>query len=987
MSIACINNLVYKFCPFFGSYSMMSDTEDGTVEFQTSNGTLQSSHDSITVPSIPLSEPMRDQPGNGDMSEDSPSSLPLDTDGRQTAVLAASESHSRHVEDRQANGQCSEINIDSSDELGISSKPVLENENFPEIQIDMSNDVVDVCQAALENLQDKLPEVQFNKPESKDHFANKISDEKEDGLSMKTKMVAQSPDGHSLKLKQMRASTMYTDFICPICESLLSDPCCLGCLHAVCSNCLTVEEQKVRCPTCFTETDIPGGDIGALPRSKVLAALAEKQSTGTKQCEVCRLMKKKSDATGFCLECKDYLCQDCWNVHKFTKFTLNHKVISLDGSSIEELEIQNRRQTENSKCSRHSNEDLKYFCKGCEMNVCTDCILLDHQNHPCISVQEAYEKQKMNLDLMLKGVDDQIQRIQMEDFEMGMAAADLAEEVEIEKIKSTVEKVIQDIQKQEKEAVASVQVKFKSLKGQYKKRQSSAHELLYHLKEAKTICSQFCALSNCEEFMALEKMFCRRLVHVLNMILMPEPISWYEKPSVELDPLLQNDCKLKSLFKVTNYSKCYDWTKDMPCVGTVKEIYKDRELCVKAGHPEWFLRNHKYSSEEVYNMPLKEEGLLHKREGMMDTGISLSTQSESGSTANSENYEDMGAKPKTISPKKKRGRKKKNTASSMENISPCNQIPGGGISGMYNSDFFDTEAYGATLSGQYPGYIEMSEACLNPSSHNPLKYPTTGIFPGVGYMMNSASLNALTDISKKVKITKQASHPSKTQNKDSKENAKAKPKSAPEEAKSKKAKATKTKPANSSVSITPKWRLDTKCADDKDVPFLTSVHPIQHDKVVVSDSMNHKIKMFSIDGNFLKSFDAINPTSVIFVCGTFVWTTGHTIIIKDQNDEFEKVINFQNDTIPHPLSWYPQSHFAVACGDHLRIYHVDKDKQNFTKKCQISFQLPNQQRMSNIFSVKSNGNGKSLVMTDWDLKAVVVGDQEGKVTGMYTVVS
>lgn len=301
----------------------------------------------------------------------------------------------------------------------------------------------------------------------------------------------------------------------------------------------------------------------------------------------------------------------------------------------------------------------------------------------------------------------------------------------------------------------------------------------------------------------------------------------------------------------------------------------------------------------------------------------------------------------------------------------------------------ESNFYDASLYGQVPGYVGMSEY-LNHSLFRPLQFPEEGFYPGSHYMMNSVSLNSLTNISKtgKVPIKKsqqQSNQPAKPQSKTSKEKNKMKEKPAAEStSKQKTAKAAKVKPVNASVSITPKWRLDTKCSDDKDPPFLTSVHPIQHNKVVVSDSVNNKIKIFSIEGTFIKAYNVENPTSVIFVCGVLIWTSGPNVVIQEMNDEFVKVINFQNASIPRPLSWYPQSQFAVANGDHLRIYHVDKEKSNFTKKSQVSFELPNQQKMSNIFSVRSNGNGKSIVMTDWDLKAVVIGDNEGKVTGMYT---
>lgn len=463
---------------------------------------------------------------------------------------------------------------------------------------------------------------------------------------------------------------------------------------------------------------------------------------------------------------------------------------------------------------------------------------------------------------------------------------------------------------------------------------------------------------------------------------MPEPLSWFSTPEVEVESWLIDDKKLKSLFKITNHSKCHDWVEDMPCIGSLKEFYQDREASKKAGHPEWYKGNVQKSME--YNHKVDEDQHFFNRNADLDPVRSVSTQSESGSTANSENYEDAGARPKMISPKKRRGRKKKNAAISMENITQYHQMTDEGSCEVQKSNFYDPSLY-----GQVPGYVGMSEY-LNHSLYTgrPMQFPGEGFYPGAHYMMNSVSLNSLTNISKTGKVPtkktqQQSSQSAQPHSKTSKEKDKIRVKPAPAEStnKPKKAKAAKVKPVNASVSITPKWRLDTKCSDDKETPFLTSVHPIQHNKVVVSDSVNNKIKIFSIEGTFIKAYNVENPTSVIFVCGVLIWTSGPNVVIQEMNDEFVKVINFQNASIPRPLSWYPQSQFAVANGDHLRIYHVDKEKSNFTKKSQVSFELPNQQKMSNIFSVRSNGNGKSIVMTDGDLKAVVIGDNEGKVTG------
>lgn len=983
---------------------MMSDNEEGIQEFKPVSGMVQS-QDIHPDPSIPFPESQVVKEGISDIPMDTPKPGSEDTD----FVLSKSDDGGRTSESDSI--VISEIPTDTpkpgsedtdlvlsesdggskseSDPIASINGPYTENED--DWQTPHNLDLDQNENPPKMELRDGFEDRKFEEATSGDLLKGQQVIVESVNESGKTELNQESSrakkarklEAYGDRLKQMKGSTMYIDFKCAVCEKSLSDPCYLDCLHAFCAGCITVEEeQKIKCPTCLTETGLPEGGLDALPRIRILENLAQKNS-GTKHCEVCKLMKKVNDATGFCVECKDYLCQNCWDVHKFTKFTLNHEVISLEGTSIEELEKQSKGQEEHSKCSKHSSEDLRYFCKGCEEYVCTDCILLDHQNHPCISTQEAFERQMVTFDMLLKGVDEKIQRIEMEEFEPERNVVELAEEVQVEKIKSTIEMVIQGLRQQEAEAIASVHQKFQNLKQHSQKRQYSAQEILFHLKEVKTICGRLSALSNNEEFLALEKKFSKRLLRVLNMTVMPEPLSWFSTPEAEVESWLIDDKKLKSLFKITNHSKCHDWVEDMPCIGSLKEFYQDREASKKAGHPEWYKGNVQKSME--YNHKVDEDQHFYNRNADLDPVRSISTQSESGSTANSENYEDAGARPKIISPKKRRGRKKKNAAISMENITQYHPMADEGSCEVQESNFYD-----ASLYGQVPGYVGMSEY-LNHSLYTgrPLQFPGEGFYPGAHYMMNSVSLNSLTNISKTGKVPtkkpqQQSSQPAKPQSKTSKEKDKIKVKPAPAEStnKPKKAKAAKVKPAL--VSITPKWRLDTKCSDDKDTPFLTSVHPIQHNKVVVSDSVNNKIKIFSIEGTFIKAYNVENPTSVIFVCGVLIWTSGPNVVINEMNDEFVKVINFHNASIPRPLSWYPQSQFAVANGDHLRIYHVDKEKSNFTKKSQVSFELPNQQKMSNIFSVRSNGNGKSIVMTDWDLKAVVIGDNEGKVTGMYT---
>lgn len=641
----------------------MSDNEEGIQEFQPVSGMVQS-QDFHPNPSISIPESQVVKAGISDIPTDTSKPESVDTD----LVLSESDGGSKSESDPivisdipmgtpKPGSQDTDLVLSGSGSKSESNGPYTENED--DWQTPHNLDLDQNEKPPKMELRDGFEDRKSEEATSEDLLKGQqdiVESVKENGKSKLNEESAKAKKARKLeaygnRIKQMKASTMYTDFKCAVCEKSLSDPCYLDCLHAFCAGCLTVEEeQKIKCPTCLTETGLPEGGLDALPRIRILEDFAEKNS-GTKHCEVCKLMKKVNGATGFCVECKDYLCQNCWDVHKFTKFTLNHEVISLEGTSIEELEKQSKGQEEHSKCSKHSSEDLRYFCKGCEEYVCTDCILLDHQNHPCISIQEAFERQMVTFDMLLKGVDEKIQRIEMEEFEPERNVVELAEEIQVEKIKSTIEMVIQGLRQQEAEAIASVHKKFQNLKQHSQKRQYSAQEILFHLKEVKTIYGRLSALSNNEEFLALEKKFLKRLLIVLNMTIMPEPLSWFSTPEVEVESWLIDNKKLKSLFRITNHSKCHDWVEDMPCIGSLKEFYQDREASKKAGHPEWYKGNIQKTME--YNHKVDEDQHIFNRNADLDPVRSISTQSESGSTANSENHEEAGARPKTIDPKKK----------------------------------------------------------------------------------------------------------------------------------------------------------------------------------------------------------------------------------------------------------------------------------------------------------------------------------------------
>ena len=51
---------------------------------------------------------------------------------------------------------------------------------------------------------------------------------------------------------------------------------------------------------------------------------------------------------------------------------------------------------------RHEKEELKYFCKNCEMAVCQTCVTLSHSGHALEHIEDEAERQKIEMKLMIE---------------------------------------------------------------------------------------------------------------------------------------------------------------------------------------------------------------------------------------------------------------------------------------------------------------------------------------------------------------------------------------------------------------------------------------------------------------------------------------------------------------------------------------------------------------------------------------------------------
>ena len=209
---------------------------------------------------------------------------------------------------------------------------------------------------------------------------------------------------------------LHEEVCCSVCMCKFTDPKQLPCLHSFCLKCLSGIQRTsgsrgtILCPECRREVRIPGsGDLNALPTNfkinRLLEVLAIKEcSTSGVKCGNC---DKRSDRSSYCFQCCSFWCDDCISLHNGIKAYKEHHALALKDFQDRDFESILKRPV---YCERegHEKQELKFFCKNCEVAICYSCIATLHEGHAKILLDEAANERKL---LVNATIDSQKQKV------------------------------------------------------------------------------------------------------------------------------------------------------------------------------------------------------------------------------------------------------------------------------------------------------------------------------------------------------------------------------------------------------------------------------------------------------------------------------------------------------------------------------------------------------------------------------------------------
>ena len=179
------------------------------------------------------------------------------------------------------------------------------------------------------------------------------------------------------------------EITCVICHEHFTEPKALPCLHYYCKECLhslalrTGLDKPFSCPECRKPTTLPQGKVDNLLSAFFVNRLKEKyfrleRAYGKVEAK-CGECVEGGKAEAFCVQCAEFICAECVDIHRRVKRLASHKILSFDelkeggakGAAAPEPSLQT--------CTVHE-QPMNIYCFDCKTLICRDCTIKTHNS-------------------------------------------------------------------------------------------------------------------------------------------------------------------------------------------------------------------------------------------------------------------------------------------------------------------------------------------------------------------------------------------------------------------------------------------------------------------------------------------------------------------------------------------------------------------------------------------------------------------------------
>lgn len=164
-------------------------------------------------------------------------------------------------------------------------------------------------------------------------------------------------------------------------------------MHSFCESCLSAYIIKLaegegktlesfKCPSCQADNRIPDTSIPVeswvrfISPCNMVTLLQQNMSIESSQrCDPCRRGNVEAEATSWCKDCGEALCESCTNYHLRVKVLMDHKVVNL-----EDMRNEPQKASEADElCTKHAGKRIEAFCDDHDAICCVECVTDSHR--------------------------------------------------------------------------------------------------------------------------------------------------------------------------------------------------------------------------------------------------------------------------------------------------------------------------------------------------------------------------------------------------------------------------------------------------------------------------------------------------------------------------------------------------------------------------------------------------------------------------------
>ncbi|XP_045159967.2 E3 ubiquitin-protein ligase TRIM33-like [Mercenaria mercenaria] len=208
---------------------------------------------------------------------------------------------------------------------------------------------------------------------------------------------------------------------CNVCKNKLEYQWILPGLHNFCAHCLEdyilrhSRGKRCHCPICRAGIRLPKE-----PRHPKKIA---RYPLGTDLviCDVC----EDSPAFYKCSECNEYFCEKCNKLHLRMRMGRDHHV-----NIIPSIRAVNDKLKVKVYCDEHEHEEIKFHCKKCDVPICRDCKVIQHEGHLTTALKEIVDERKIRVTTAMTTARGHLARLKAEAIEIKNRKSALEEETE-----------------------------------------------------------------------------------------------------------------------------------------------------------------------------------------------------------------------------------------------------------------------------------------------------------------------------------------------------------------------------------------------------------------------------------------------------------------------------------------------------------------------------------------------------------------------------